>query len=159
MVAPFRTHFSLLKMKTDLHPTYHKTKVTCACGAKFEFGSTMEEYTVEICSKCHPFYTGKQKLVDTAGRVDKFRARMEVAKKRKEEEDARNKAKNKKESVEEKMTRKAQEKEEEKKEEKAKKEESKKKAAKKKAEKITVKPAKEEVKEKKKVAKKASKKK
>ena len=131
-------------MKSDIHPTYQKTEVTCVCGAKFEFGSTLEPYTVDVCSKCHPFYTGKQKLVDTAGRVDKFRARMEVTKKRREEEDARNKFKNKKESVEEKMTRKAEEKEEAKKAEKARKEEVKKKAAKKKAEKITVKPAKEE---------------
>jgi len=126
-------------MKTDIHPTYHQTKVKCACGATFEFGSTVESYEVEICSKCHPFYTGKQKLVDTAGRVDKFRARMEQSKKMKSAEDARNAGKKKKESVEEKMTRKAQEKEDAKEAEKAEKETVKKETAKKRAEKLVVK--------------------
>lgn len=65
-------------MKKDIHPKYFKNaKVTCACGASFEVGSTKEEIHMEICSACHPFYTGTQKLVDTAGRVDRFKARLE----------------------------------------------------------------------------------
>lgn len=69
-------------MKKDIHPHYFENaKVTCACGATFSVGSTQENIHVEICSQCHPFFTGKEKLVDTAGRVDKFRARMEAAKK------------------------------------------------------------------------------
>jgi large subunit ribosomal protein L31 len=66
-------------MKADIHPKYEISKVTCACGAVFEVGSTVKEFTVEVCSQCHPFYTGKQKLVDTAGMVDKFQARRKVA--------------------------------------------------------------------------------
>lgn len=63
-------------MKKDIHPAYYpKAKVTCACGETFTIGSTMPELHVEICSKCHPFYTGKQSLVDTTGRVERFRAR------------------------------------------------------------------------------------
>lgn len=73
-------------MKKDIHPTYYKDAVIkCACGAVFEAGATVPEINVEICSNCHPFFTGKQKLVDTAGRVDKFKARMEATKKMKEE--------------------------------------------------------------------------
>lgn len=68
-------------MKKDIHPNYQKAKVICSCGNTFETMSTVPEIHVEICSVCHPFYTGKQKLVDTAGRVDKFRSRMEAAKK------------------------------------------------------------------------------
>ncbi len=60
-------------MKTDIHPKYGPARVTCACGETFESGSTKKELRVEICSKCHPFFTGKQKLVDTSGRVDKFK--------------------------------------------------------------------------------------
>jgi len=64
-------------MKKDTHPKYHKkAKVICACGNEFTVGSTIPEIHVELCSACHPFYTGKQKLVDTAGRVDKFKQRM-----------------------------------------------------------------------------------
>lgn len=63
-------------MKTDIHPTYHQATVSCACGNKFVVGSTEPEISVEICSNCHPFYTGTAKLIDTAGRVDKFEARM-----------------------------------------------------------------------------------
>lgn len=75
-------------MKKDIHPKYHpKAKVVCACGNTFDIGSTSPELRVEICSACHPFYTGKQKLVDSARRVEKFRAKMEgkseVAKARK----------------------------------------------------------------------------
>ena len=58
-------------MKKDIHPKYYtNAKVTCACGASFTTGSTLEEIKTELCSACHPFYTGKQKLVDTARRVD-----------------------------------------------------------------------------------------
>ncbi len=61
-------------MKKDTHPEYNaKAKVTCACGNSFTVGSTLKELKVEICSNCHPFYTGKQKLMDTAGRVDRFK--------------------------------------------------------------------------------------
>lgn len=63
-------------MKKDIHPQYHqKAKVTCACGNTFTVGSTLPEIHVEICSMCHPFYTGKQKLVDSARRVEKFKER------------------------------------------------------------------------------------
>lgn len=64
-------------MKADIHPTYHPCKVTCACGNVFETGSTVETLSVDVCNECHPFYTGRQKLVDTGGRVDKFRRRQE----------------------------------------------------------------------------------
>jgi len=61
-------------MKKGIHPEYHKATVHCACGSEFETGSTVKEINVEICSsKCHPFFTGKQKLVDSAGRVERFR--------------------------------------------------------------------------------------
>jgi large subunit ribosomal protein L31 len=63
-------------MKTDIHPKYHEAKVQCACGNTFTVGSTKERLDIEICSKCHPFYTGKNKIVDTAGRVEKFKARL-----------------------------------------------------------------------------------
>ncbi|NPA95710.1 MAG: 50S ribosomal protein L31 [Thermodesulfobacteria bacterium] len=59
-------------MKKDIHPEYHLASVRCACGNEFQVGSTLKEIKVEICSQCHPFFTGKQKLVDTAGRVEKF---------------------------------------------------------------------------------------
>lgn len=59
-------------MKKGIHPETHKAKVTCACGAEFEVVSTKEKIRVELCSECHPFYTGEQKLVDAAGRVEKF---------------------------------------------------------------------------------------
>ena len=60
-------------MKTGIHPEYNNVKVHCACGHEFEAGSTSKEIKVEICSKCHPFFTGKQKLVDSAGRVERFK--------------------------------------------------------------------------------------
>lgn len=63
-------------MKENIHPEYHKCVVRCACGEVFETGSVREEMSVDICSKCHPFYTGKQKMIDSGGRVDKFRKRM-----------------------------------------------------------------------------------
>ena len=63
-------------MQEGIHPDYKKTTITCACGNVIETGSTVENITVEICSACHPFYTGKQKLVDTGGRVEKFNKRF-----------------------------------------------------------------------------------
>jgi large subunit ribosomal protein L31 len=62
-----------LLMKKDIHPHYVETSVRCACGNEFTTGSTKDAIRVEICSKCHPFFTGKQKLMDTAGRVERFR--------------------------------------------------------------------------------------
>lgn len=59
-------------MKKDIHPEYHEIEARCACGAVYKTGSTKKDIFVEICAKCHPFYTGKQKLIDTSGRVDKF---------------------------------------------------------------------------------------
>lgn len=66
-------------MKPKIHPKYGKATVTCACGNTFETGSTIDKINVEVCSMCHPFYTGKQKFVDTAGRVDRFKAMQEKA--------------------------------------------------------------------------------
>ena len=63
-------------MKEGIHPKYQKTTITCACGAVYEVGSTKENVRVEICAKCHPFYTGKQKLVDTGGRVERFKKKF-----------------------------------------------------------------------------------
>ncbi|MCU0559135.1 MAG: 50S ribosomal protein L31 [Desulfobacterales bacterium] len=60
-------------MKKDIHPKFAPTKIRCACGNEIEVGSTRDNITVEICSSCHPFFTGKQKLVDTAGRIERFR--------------------------------------------------------------------------------------
>jgi large subunit ribosomal protein L31 len=62
-------------MKKDIQPGYKEAVFTCACGAKYKTHSTIGSKTVDICSNCHPFYTGKQKLVDAAGRVDKFKKR------------------------------------------------------------------------------------
>jgi len=65
-------------MKKDIHPTYYpNAKVICDCGNTFTVGSTVKEISVELCSACHPFYTGKQKLVDTARRVEKFKKKLE----------------------------------------------------------------------------------
>ncbi|MGE0860066.1 MAG: 50S ribosomal protein L31 [Gammaproteobacteria bacterium] len=62
-------------MKADIHPKYHQVTVKCSCGNTFETGSTLagDQLMLDVCSSCHPFYTGQQKIVDTAGRVDKFR--------------------------------------------------------------------------------------
>lgn len=60
-------------MKEKIHPNYNKAEVICACGETFETGSVKKQLRVELCSKCHPFFTGKQKFVDTGGRVDRFR--------------------------------------------------------------------------------------
>ena len=62
-------------MKKGIHPSYNETAITCACGNVINTGSTKGDIHVEICSKCHPFFTGKQKLVDTSGRVDMFKKR------------------------------------------------------------------------------------
>lgn len=63
-------------MKADIHPAYTEINVTCSCGASFKTRSTLgEDLTVEVCASCHPFYTGKQKIVDSGGRVDRFRRR------------------------------------------------------------------------------------
>ena len=63
-------------MKPDIHPAYNEITVTCSCGETFQTRSTIgKDLSVEVCSKCHPFYTGKQKILDTAGQVDKFRRR------------------------------------------------------------------------------------
>src|SRR5215470_12865361 len=64
-------------MKTNIHPEYHEVLVHCACGETWTTRSTKKELRIEICSKCHPFFTGKQKLVDSAGRVERFRKRYE----------------------------------------------------------------------------------
>ena len=70
---PFlRSKKEVNSMKEGIHPNYEQTTIRCACGAVIETGSTKKDIKVEICSKCHPFYTGKQKLVDTGGRVDRF---------------------------------------------------------------------------------------
>lgn len=67
-------------MKTDIHPAYHdKIKATCVCGASFVVGSTMPEMKMEICSACHPFYTGAEKVLDAAGRVERFKKRASTA--------------------------------------------------------------------------------
>ena len=63
-------------MKPDIHPEYNKIMAKCACGSEFELGSVKKEIHVEICSACHPFFTGEQRFVDTAGRVDKFQQRF-----------------------------------------------------------------------------------
>jgi large subunit ribosomal protein L31 len=69
-------------MKKDIHPKYYpNAKVKCACGNVFTVGSTKESIEIEICSKCHPFYTGKEKIVDAMGRVEKFRKRLAKKKK------------------------------------------------------------------------------
>jgi large subunit ribosomal protein L31 len=68
-------------MKNDIHPKYSETVIKCACGNTLEVGSTKTDISVEICSKCHPFFTGKQKLVDTAGRIERFHKKYEKYKK------------------------------------------------------------------------------
>jgi large subunit ribosomal protein L31 len=68
------------RMKKNIHPKYYeKAKIKCACGHIFEVGASKEKLEVEICSQCHPFYTGQEKLIDTAGRVEKFKQRMRKA--------------------------------------------------------------------------------
>ena len=69
-------------MKENTHPNYHEVTVTCACGNSFKTGSTIEgdQMKIDICNKCHPFFTGKQKIVDTSGRVDMFNKRYGITK-------------------------------------------------------------------------------
>jgi large subunit ribosomal protein L31 len=66
-------------MKSGIHPKYHEVMVTCACGETFRTRSTNPELRLEICSKCHPFFTGRQKLIDSAGRVERFEKRYKAA--------------------------------------------------------------------------------
>lgn len=73
-------------MKEKIHPQYQEVKVTCACGNTFVTRSTKKELKVEICSKCHPFFSGKQKYIDTAGRIEKFQRKYTTKKKRAEGE-------------------------------------------------------------------------
>jgi len=65
-------------MKDNIHPKYDKAVIRCACGAEFESRSTKPEIRLDICANCHPFFTGKQKLVDTGGRVDRFKKRFGI---------------------------------------------------------------------------------
>jgi large subunit ribosomal protein L31 len=81
-------------MKKDIHPEYHKTIVHCACGNEFETGSTQKEIRVEICSKCHPFFTGKQKLVDSAGKIERFKRKYAKFEKAQEPKDSAESEKN-----------------------------------------------------------------
>ena len=70
-------------MKKDIHTQYHEINVTCSCGNSFQINSPLsDDFNIEVCSACHPFYTGKQKIVDTAGRVDKFRTKYAKFKKK-----------------------------------------------------------------------------
>jgi len=66
-------------MKKDIHPKYEKATISCACGNSFETGSTKKNMKVEICSACHPFFTGKQKIIDTAGRVERFNRKYNLS--------------------------------------------------------------------------------
>jgi len=67
------------KMKEGIHPNYEKAVIKCACGMTYEAGSTKKKLRVDVCANCHPFFTGKQKLVDTGGRVDKFKKRFGIS--------------------------------------------------------------------------------
>lgn len=75
-------------MKAGIHPEYQEATITCACGASFTTRSTAGSYTVDVCSECHPFYTGKQRIMDTAGRVEKFRRKYANVPKRKKKGEA-----------------------------------------------------------------------
>lgn len=89
-------------MKTGIHPTYYDgATVTCTCGNVIKVGSTKESYSTELCSNCHPFYTGKKKTVDTAGRIEKFEAARKLAEQRKAE--LQDKTPKKRKSIEEKI--------------------------------------------------------
>ncbi|HSA94414.1 MAG TPA: 50S ribosomal protein L31 [Acidobacteriota bacterium] len=85
-------------MKKDVHPEYQECVVTCACGNTFKTSSTKKEIRVEICSMCHPFFTGKQKFIDSAGRVEKFKKKFGDAKDLKKARDVKSLAKTKKSS-------------------------------------------------------------
>lgn len=68
-------------MRQGIHPEYVTTTVTCSCGNTFQTGGTSDSISIELCNECHPFYTGKQKMVDAGGRVDRFRRRLEKSQK------------------------------------------------------------------------------
>lgn len=70
-------------MKAGIHPDYQEATITCACGASYQTRSTAGSFTVDICAQCHPFYTGKQRVVDTAGRIDRFRRKYANVQKKK----------------------------------------------------------------------------
>ncbi len=76
-------------MRKGIHPEYKETTITCACGEVIHTRSTRQNIKIDICSKCHPFFTGKQKLIDTAGRVDRFKKRYAKMQKRKQPEKAK----------------------------------------------------------------------
>ncbi len=76
-------------MKEKIHPKYFETTITCACGNVIHTRSTVKDIRVEICSACHPFFTGKQKLVDTAGRVERFRKKYQALEQKKEKSEAK----------------------------------------------------------------------
>jgi large subunit ribosomal protein L31 len=72
----------VIELKAGIHPEYNELTVTCACGATYETRSTRKKISVEICSNCHPYYTGKQRLIDTAGRVERFNRKYGLLKKK-----------------------------------------------------------------------------
>ncbi len=81
-------------MKKDIHPKYHKNAtIKCACGATYKIGSTKKNMEIEICANCHPFYTGKQKYVDTAGMVKKYEDRMKKSNAKKKKQETKKKEK------------------------------------------------------------------
>lgn len=80
-------------MKQETHPQYFEAKANCACGNSWTTGGTVKEYNLDICSNCHPFYTGKQKTLDTRGRIDRFTKRMELGEKAKASTATKKKAK------------------------------------------------------------------
>lgn len=83
-------------MQEGIHPVYHeKSEMRCACGSVFIVGSTQKELSIEICSQCHPFYTGKKKVVDTLGRVDRFRRMTEKTEQKRAEKERRKEGKKK----------------------------------------------------------------
>lgn len=86
-------------MKAAIHPSYNEVRVHCACGNTFTTGSTLPEINVEICAACHPLFTGQQKFVDTAGRVDKFNQRVATSQKKKAEAAARRRKKQEEEAA------------------------------------------------------------
>lgn len=87
-------------MKKDIHPTwYPEVKVVCACGNTWTTGSTVEEIRVDVCSQCHPFFTGQQRIVDTAGQVERFTRKVETAQKLRAEAKVREKARREREKA------------------------------------------------------------
>ena len=74
-------------MKKGIHPDYKKATITCACGAEYKTRSTKGDFNIEICSNCHPFFTGKQKLIDSAGRVEKYRRKYKINTEKEQSED------------------------------------------------------------------------